>query len=651
MFFHNFNTKYKKINFYTKFNSVFNSVLVLLKLFPNYLLILFTFVLICLTISTFYIIIIFWLTSLSSDPRLSSSHSILRSNSLSTKESKLKVLMDFQNSIEYMIEDNRWPPTPTNSSCNHFNCFDVYRCGNNENQINSNEELISVYIYPSVNYIDSNNNPILNPISKQFRQLLEAIISSPYYTADPSKACIFIPNIDLLNQMNVKLEDTSRVLSSLPYWGQKGTNHLIFNMISGGYPEFNTRIDVNVGNALIAGAGFDSWTYRQTFDISIPFFSVFSDENENFEQKFDLNENRKYLVICIQYDLVTQTDQHSLRQLESQHSDLILVLQNDCNQNEVQNQTKVCDIRQNNQYIYPKVLTESTFCLILETLFLGQPVLSDCLMSGSIPVIISDNYVLPFEDKLNWNSFSIRIWSHSLPELISILKSIPRKQIIEMSEQSFFIWKKYFSSMKAIALTTLQIINERIFPNSNRPTNHWNRRTSPSLSKEYAIISPKLSSRQSIGFTAVILTYDRLESLYEVIRSVVKARSCVKVLVVWNNQHKSPPQLNKWPDIRVPLQVIITSENKLSNRFFPYESIETDAILAIDDDIVMLTPDELEFGFQVWKEFPDRIVGFPSRVHRWDNATNKWKYESEWTNDVSMVLTGAAFYHKVLSYH
>lgn len=27
---------------------------------------------------------------------------------------------------------------------------------------------------------------------------------------------------------------------------------------------------------------------------------------------------------------------------------------------------------------------------------------------------------------------------------------------------------------------------------------------------------------------------------------------------------------------------------------------------------------------------------------------NKWKYESEWTNEVSMVLTGAAFYHKVI---
>jgi len=53
------------------------------------------------------------------------------------------------------------------------------------------------------------------------------------------------------------------------------------------------------------------------------------------------------------------------------------------------------------------------------------------------------------------------------------------------------------------------------------------------------------------------------------------------------------------------------------------------------------------FVVQVWREFPDRIVGFPSRTHVWDNTTQRWKYESEWTNQISMVLTGAAFHHKV----
>ena len=34
-------------------------------------------------------------------------------------------------------------------------------------------------------------------------------------------------------------------------------------------------------------------------------------------------------------------------------------------------------------------------------------------------------------------------------------------------------------------------------------------------------------------------------------------------------------------------------------RFYPYDEIETEAILALDDDILMLTTDELEFGYEV----------------------------------------------------
>ena len=45
-----------------------------------------------------------------------------------------------------------------------------------------------------------------------------------------------------------------------------------------------------------------------------------------------------------------------------------------------------------------------------------------------------------------------------------------------------------------------------------------------------------------------------------------------------------------------------------------------------------------------------RIVGFPSRTHYWSNATRAWVYESEWKNDLSLVLTGAAFYHKYWHY-
>lgn len=52
-----------------------------------------------------------------------------------------------------------------------------------------------------------------------------------------------------------------------------GENHLIWNMIPGSPPDYNTVVDLSLGNALVAGAGFDSWTYRVGFDISLPVYS------------------------------------------------------------------------------------------------------------------------------------------------------------------------------------------------------------------------------------------------------------------------------------------------------------------------------------------------------------------------------------------
>ena len=46
---------------------------------------------------------------------------------------------------------------------------------------------------------------------------------------------------------------------------------------------------------------------------------------------------------------------------------------------------------------------------------------------------------------------------------------------------------------------------------------------------------------RTMGFTAVILTYDRLEYLFRVIQRVALVPSLTKVLVVWNNQQKAPP--------------------------------------------------------------------------------------------------------------
>uniref|UniRef100_A0AAV2KCC3 Glycosyl transferase 64 domain-containing protein n=1 Tax=Knipowitschia caucasica TaxID=637954 RepID=A0AAV2KCC3_KNICA len=59
---------------------------------------------------------------------------------------------------------------------------------------------------------------------------------------------------------------------------------------------------------------------------------------------------------------------------------------------------------------------------------------------------------------------------------------------------------------------------------------------------------------------------------------------------------------------------------------------------------------QVDFAFIVWQSFPERIVGYPARSHYWDSSRSRWGYTSKWTNDYSMVLTGAAFYHRFYHY-
>ncbi|KAH0952729.1 hypothetical protein HN011_009892 [Eciton burchellii] len=518
----------------------------------------------------------------------------------------------------------------TNSSCTYFTCFNVYRCGSQGNKL-------LVYVYPPKVYLDSTNRPITNQMTKEFYQILQTIIASKFYTPNPYEACIFIPSIDTLNQNRLKLQEVSQALRSLPFWN-KGENHLIFNMIPGSVPDYNTVVDISVGKAMIAGAGMSSLTYRHGFDVSLPVYSPLVNN-----LKTNHSNVRTWLVISSQININTAFEQ-DLMEVKTTHSKDILIL-GPCLHFNPMNNTLRCvgeDI-----YKYPDILQSGIFCLIIRGARLAQSTLMDAMAAGCIPVIIADSLMMPFHDVIDWTKAAVFIREVDILLTVQLLKKISNQRIAELQEQNAWLYDRYFSSIERITETVLEIFADRVFPHLMRDYTYWN--ISPSKGKPPPLFL-SVTAPKTRGFTAVILTYDRLELLFLLINKLVKVPSLSKVLVIWNNQLKDPPHFTRWPKVNKPLKVIQTKENKLSNRFYPYDEIETEAVLSIDDDIIMLTADEVEFAYEVWREFPDRIVGFPSRIHMWDNSTNCWKYESEWTNSISMVLTGAAFHHKYWNY-
>ncbi|XP_078718955.1 exostosin-like 3 isoform X1 [Lampetra fluviatilis] len=149
-------------------------------------------------------------------------------------------------------------------------------------------------------------------------------------------------------------------------------------------------------------------------------------------------------------------------------------------------------------------------------------------------------------------------------------------------------------------------------------------------------------------FTVLMPTYERDEVLMRSLERLNGLPYLHKVIVVWNSPGPPAPEL-LWPDIGVPILVVRTERNSLNNRFLPYDAIHTEAILSIDDD-AHLRHDEIIFGFRVWREARDRIVGFPGRYHAWDAQHGSWLYNSNYSCELSMVLTGAAFFHKYYAY-
>lgn len=543
-------------------------------------------------------------------------------------------LQSIDRAPEFTLVQDAPVSAPRNPRCSYWDCFNVYRCGN------KGSNRILVYVYPLQKFVDEHGIPIGGMMSQEMYSILEAILESRYYTPDPSQACILVPSIDTLNQNRFRPKQTSQALKSLSHWNN-GENHLIWNMVSGAPPDYSTVVELELGQAMVAGAGLSSWTYRQSFDLSLPIYSPLSallDDSNSRPLYF-----RSWLLVSAQTNIHAEY-LTELRALARESSQLLLLEQ--CPQG---NYSVRCSSGAGREmFIYPQILQGATFCLIIRGARLAQPILLEAMAAGCVPVIVADSLVMPFQEVLDWKRAAVFVAEEELSGLLDTIRRISDDRLLEMQKNGQYLYRSYFSNIKTITNTALDILNQRVFPQSSKTYEEWNVAPTPLAARSPLFL--QLTAPRWQGFTAVVLTYDRIESLYTLIKQLVKVPSLSKILVVWNNQRKSPPHASMWPKINKPLKVIQTKANKLSNRFYPYPEIETEAILTIDDDIVMLTPDELEFGYEVWREFPDRIVGFPSRSHFWDNVTQQWKYESEWLNNISMVLTGAAFHHKYWTY-
>ena len=545
------------------------------------------------------------------------------------------------------IRGNDKDNVKTQRNCRFNSCFNLFRCHIDKGW------RIKVYVYPETVFVTDDNERIFPEATKEFKEVLSAIYESKFWTNDSTEACIFVPNVDILSEKSVLTTPAAKALSSLEFWNG-GENHILFNFFQKKLSSANS-LTISIGKAIVASADFNQLNFRPKFDIVFPVINPFINPATvtAMISQMRLSEKRKWLLI-VQKGIVTKSIKSELENIIDSNKETVLYLSY-CDNADVESATRErCSAAKSMKY--PDILKEGTFCLVLQSTGLLKTFLVDAMMHGCIPVVLQ-GYLMPFLFVIDWKRASVTFNVNQVKDLISILKQKDINQLALYRKQALFLWERYFSSLRKVIVTTLEILNDRISPHKAKTYEDWNGNVEIFQNNHFtAGSSPPLFlplvPPQHQGYTAVILTFNRNKVLFQLVSHLDKSPSLDKILVIWNNPKIKPPTTSNMPNVSKPLVIIKATANKLSNRFYPYKEIETDAILSIDDDISMLTIDELEFGFQVWKQNSDRLIGFPGRNHKqWSkNDKEGFQYQSEWSNDVSMVLTGVAFYHKIYNY-
>ncbi|KAF6985890.1 hypothetical protein CFC21_003704 [Triticum aestivum] len=145
---------------------------------------------------------------------------------------------------------------------------------------------------------------------------------------------------------------------------------------------------------------------------------------------------------------------------------------------------------------------------------------------------------------------------------------------------------------------------------------------------------------QRSQFTLVTMTYEaRLWNLKMFVEHYSRCESVREIVVVWNKGN--PPGSDAF-DSTVPVRIRVEELNSLNNRFRVDPLIKTRAVLELDDDI-MMTCSDVEKGFKVWREHPERMVGFYPRMIDGDPPQYRNERYARGKKGYNLILTGAAF--------
>lgn len=123
--------------------------------------------------------------------------------------------------------------------------------------------------------------------------------------------------------------------------------------------------------------------------------------------------------------------------------------------------------------MYREYMKSSKYCICARGYEVHTPRVVEAIFYECVPVIISDNYVPPFFEVLNWEAFSVFIQEKDIHNLRNILLSIPKEKYEAMqlgvkTVQKHFFWHKVPVKYDLFHMTLHSVWNNRILQAKTR---------------------------------------------------------------------------------------------------------------------------------------------------------------------------------------
>ncbi|KAK7265952.1 hypothetical protein RJT34_33578 [Clitoria ternatea] len=120
-------------------------------------------------------------------------------------------------------------------------------------------------------------------------------------------------------------------------------------------------------------------------------------------------------------------------------------------------------LRVSQRMTYIQHMKSTKYCLCPMGFEVNSPRIVESIYYECVPVIIADNFVLPFNEVLDWSAFSVVVAEKDIPRLKEILLSIPLRKYLTMQNNVKMLQKHFLWNPKPIRYDLFHMILHSIW--------------------------------------------------------------------------------------------------------------------------------------------------------------------------------------------